>query len=67
MITSARNSQWPLDVPVSDLDAAGLPAPSVVRMKLFNLDYRYLIAQRGHLSEKDCTAVAHAIRMVFDL
>ena len=67
MITSARNSQWPLDVPVSDLDAAGLPAPSVVRMKLFTLDYRYLIAQRGHLSEKDCTAVAHAIRMVFDL
>ena len=67
MITSARNPQWPLDVPVSDLDAAGLPAPSVVRMKLFTLDYRFIIARRGHLSEKDCKAVAHAIKTVLDL
>ena len=67
MITSARNPQWPLDVPVSDLDAAGLPAPSVVRMKLFTLDYRFIIARRGRLSENDCKTVAHAIKTVLDL
>lgn len=31
MITSARNRGWSGDVPVNDLAAAGLPAPSVIR------------------------------------
>jgi mRNA interferase MazF len=31
MITSAENRGWPGDVLVSDLRAAGLPAPSIVR------------------------------------
>lgn len=31
MITSAENRRWDNDVVVSDLDAAGLPAPSMVR------------------------------------
>jgi mRNA interferase MazF len=31
MITSAGNRAWPEDVPVSNLKAAGLPFPSVIR------------------------------------
>ena len=31
MITSAENRGWPGDVQVSDLAAAGLPVPSVIR------------------------------------
>lgn len=31
MITSAENRGWPGDVAVSDLEGAGLPAPSVIR------------------------------------
>ncbi|MCC7017292.1 MAG: type II toxin-antitoxin system PemK/MazF family toxin [Rhodospirillales bacterium] len=31
MITSAENRRWEDDVAISDPDAAGLPAPSVVR------------------------------------
>jgi mRNA interferase MazF len=31
MVTSAANRGWPGDVLISDLDAAGLPAASVVR------------------------------------
>jgi mRNA interferase MazF len=31
MITSAENRGWPGDVEVSDLNASGLPSPSVVR------------------------------------
>jgi len=31
MITSAANRGWPGDVPIIDLDGAGLPVPSVVR------------------------------------
>lgn len=31
MITSAENRRWPGDLGISDLSAAGLPAPSVIR------------------------------------
>jgi len=67
MITSAQNPSWPLDVPISDLVAAGLPAPSVVRMKLFTLDHRFIIAKRGKLSEKDRKAVSRALKSALDL
>ncbi len=32
MIMSAGHRRWPLDVPLADLSAAGLPAPSVGRL-----------------------------------
>jgi mRNA interferase MazF len=32
MITSAANRSWPGDVPVSDLQSAGLPIPSIIRV-----------------------------------
>ena len=67
MITSAQNPPWPLDVPISDLNAAGLPAPSVVRMKLFTLDHRFIVAKRGKLSEKDRKAVSRALKSALDL
>ncbi len=31
MITSVENRGWPKDVPIGDLDRAGLPAPSIIR------------------------------------
>ncbi len=31
MITSAENRGWPGDLPVANLEAAGLPVPSVIR------------------------------------
>ncbi|HEY0834770.1 MAG TPA: type II toxin-antitoxin system PemK/MazF family toxin [Azospirillum sp.] len=41
MITSADNRGWPGDVGVTDLAAAGLPAPSVVRTaKIAAIDAR---------------------------
>lgn len=53
MITSEKNAPWPLDVRVADLLQAGLPAPSVVRMKLFTLDHRFVVARVGALSDSD--------------
>jgi len=38
MVRSAANPSWPLDVPVDDLEAAGLPKPSVARMEVFTLE-----------------------------
>jgi len=43
MITSTKNSDWLLDCSIVNLKKAGLPASSKVWMKLFNLDYRWII------------------------
>lgn len=64
MITSAGNPPWPLDVPIGDLEAAGLPAASIVRMKLFTLDHRFVLARRGHLGDEDRRAVSRALAVL---
>ncbi len=53
MITSAKNSSWPLDVKIEKITAAGLTASSVIRMKLFTLDNRFIIRKAGHLAKPD--------------
>ena len=53
MVTSARNSQWPTDWQIKDLQAAGLPQPCVVRFKVFTLDQSLLMGSLGALSEVD--------------
>ncbi len=64
MITSARNSDWPLDVLIEDLDAAGLPSESVVRMKLFTLDDRLIVRKAGSLVEADRERVGATLRQL---
>ena len=61
MITSASHAPWPLDVVIEDLDAAGVPAPSVVRMKLFTLDHRFVIRKAGRLAPEDMKQVNSAL------
>jgi len=58
MITSAENRGWPGDVAISDLDEAGLPAPSIVRpAKIATIEVRD--AERlGVLPASDRGAVA---------
>ena len=58
MITSATHSDWPLDVEIKDLDAAGLPSATVVRMKLFTLANSLVVRKAGFLSPGDRGAVA---------
>lgn len=61
MITTASHSRWPLDVVLADRETAGLPAPSLVRMKLFTLDDRLVQRQLGTLSLNDRAAVKAAL------
>ena len=58
MITSAKHFSWPLDTPIVDIDSAGLPVSSIIRLKLFTLDHRLIISTLGALSDQD--------RVVFD-
>lgn len=65
MITSRTNAPWPLDVPVEDLDAAGLPAPSMVRMKLFTLDDQLILRRAGRLGQTDELNVQLTLAQLF--
>lgn len=65
MITSADNAPWPLDCSIHDLAAAGLPAPSVVRFKLFTLDHRLVRGALGALAADDAHAVAERLQRLF--
>ena len=58
MITSEGNAPWPLDCPLTDLVAAGLPAPSRVRFKLFTLDHRLVRGEVGRLAPADAERVS---------
>ena len=62
MITSAAHRGWPGDVAVSDRDAAGLPAPSIVRpAKIATIDARD--AERlGRLPAEDREPVRRYLR-----
>ena len=57
MITSQANAPWSLDCALADLAAAGLPALSVVRFKLFTLDHRLVRGTIGKLSLADVALV----------
>jgi len=61
MITSQDNAPWPLDCILMDLAAAGLPAPSRVRFKLFTLDHRLVRGVVGHLSPDDVVQVRSSL------
>lgn len=58
MITSASHQPWPGDTLVSDLDSAGLTTPSLVRLKVFTLDNRFIARRIGGLAPRDRAAVA---------
>ena len=66
MITSEGNSPWPLDCPLTDLVAAGLPAASKVRFKLFTLDHRLVRGDLGRLAPGDAANVRAALARLLD-
>ncbi len=57
MITSAEQSNWPGDMPIRKLAAAGLSSPCLVRLKLFTLDQRLILRKSGRLAAVDINAL----------
>ena len=66
MITSQKNDPWPLDIPVKNEKQSGLTAPSMIRMKIFTLDNRFIIRKIGHLSKADQNQVKKNLAKLFD-
>lgn len=63
MITSADNSPWSCDIAVDDLDRAGLPAPSVIRVaKIACIEPSRIERRAGRLDKVTARAVAQTLR-----
>ena len=63
MITSAENEHWPTDVTISDLDRAGLPAPSMVRpAKVACIEAARIERRTGRLDKASARVVAQRLR-----
>ena len=67
MITSASHQPWPGDTRLGDLSAAGLTTESLVRLKIFTLDNRFVLRRLGTLAVTDRVAVAAEIQGVMPL
>ena len=62
MITSAANDAWTCDVPIVDLDRAGLPAASVVRTaKIACIEPGRVVRRAGTLSARNASLVAERL------
>ena len=62
MISSAKHSAWPYDVPVSDLQRAGLLMPCIIRMKLNAVDLKLMERKIGYLGDGDIERVKVALK-----
>lgn len=67
MITTAAHHPWPFDIPIVHLDAAGLPCPSIIRMKLFTLDHRLILKKLGSLHRLDQHSLKKNLTSLFNL
>lgn len=62
MITSAANDPWKCDVPIADLDRAGLPAQSVIRTaKIACIEPGRVVRRAGAIGPSEASIVAERI------
>ncbi len=54
-----------MDVELKTKKQSGLAAPSVVRMKLFTLDNKFILRKIGHLSKTDQKYVKQSLTKIF--
>jgi mRNA interferase MazF len=64
MITTAAQTQWPSDVPISSLKSAGLPSAWVVRFKMFTLDESIITKKIGVLSNQDRVSASASLKQI---
>jgi mRNA interferase MazF len=62
MITSAKQTNWHDDIMITNLQAAGLPSPSKIRLKIFSLDSDLIIDKLGNLGEVDKNSIIKVLK-----
>jgi mRNA interferase MazF len=65
MVTTAKQSSWPLDWPIKHLQGTGLSQPCIVRLKLFTLDDRLILGPLGELASADQIGVQLNLQKLF--
>jgi mRNA interferase MazF len=65
MITSAKRSDWPFDVPITHLECAGLRLPCVVRAKLNSVAFSLMDRKIGTIALADRAAISGALAGLF--
>jgi mRNA interferase MazF len=59
MVTSADNAGWESDIPIADVEAIGLRAPSIIRpAKIATVDISRIVRITGQLGERERNALA---------
>jgi mRNA interferase MazF len=66
MVTSAKQSAWPLDWTIQNHQAAGLPQSCLVRFKVFTLDERLILKTLGHLAPPNRYGVAAQLHQLVE-
>lgn len=64
MVTTAGRTNWPSDIEIADLAAAGLARPCVVRFKLFTLPNTIILRRAGSLADADRKNFVSAARAI---
>ena len=67
MITTAKRSAWPSDIPLEGWREAGLTAPSILRWKVFTLSEGQVLGRIGRLAAGDEGAVARGLALLLGL
>jgi mRNA interferase MazF len=57
MITSLENRRWPGDILITDLGAAGLPEPSVIRLAKMVVIEAIAVERKGRLADADVASL----------
>ena len=66
MVTSAKHSAWPYDVPITDLASAGLAMPCLVRQKLNSVAFELMDRKIGTIADVDRPPIRRALRQLLD-
>jgi mRNA interferase MazF len=61
MITTAKESSWPTDLAIKDIEAAGLAQPCYVRWKIFTLPNEIILRTAGQFTKRDARATRSAL------
>lgn len=64
MITSAKHSAWPYDIPISDLASAGLTVPCLVRQKLNSVAFELIDRKIGVVADADRGSIGRSLRQL---